>query len=129
MYLPTQKSAIEDAFLSKITSDCQCSFDHNDLRNSSVDCKGSELVYTATMEYSSEDGTETASFIALRIVTQAPFAMAIGGMPLTVTSACSNCQTSTSNAVTFSPVAGGGLFAGGFVTATVVIIIIVIVIV
>ena len=83
------------------------------------------------MEYSSEDGSETASVIAGRIVTQAPFAMAVGGMPLTVTSACSDCQTSTgtSNAVTFSQVAGGGLFTGGLVTATVVIIIIVIVIV
>ena len=81
------------------------------------------------MEYSTEDGSETASDIAERIVSQAPFAMAIGGMPVTVTSACSDCQTSTSNAVMFSQVAGGGLFAGGFVTATVVIIIIIVVIV
>ena len=85
------------------------------------------------MEYSSEDGSETASVIAGRIVSQAPFAMAIGGMPVTVTSACSDCQNliisnSKITAASLSPAAGGGLFFGGFLTALVVIGIIIIVI-
>ena len=120
-----QKSAVEDALVSKISDECRCSFSHNDLRSSSIDCKGNELVYTATMEYSTEDGSETASVIAGRIVAQAPFTMAIGGMPVTVTSACSACE----NVASLSPAAGGGLFVGGLVTATVVIVIVIVVIV
>ena len=120
-----QKSAIEDALVFKISSECHCSFSHNDLHSSSADCKGSELVYSATIGYSTEDGSETASVIAGRIVAQAPFGMTMGGMSVTVTSACSDCQKVAS----LSPAAGGGLFIGGLVTATVVIVIILVLIV
>ena len=77
------------------------------------------------MEYSTDDGSETASIIARRIVSQAPFSMAVSGMTVTVTSACSDCETRAS----LSLADGGGLFIGGLVTALLLISIITIVIV
>ena len=77
------------------------------------------------MEYSTDDGSETASVIAGRIVSQAPFSMAVNGMTFTVTSACSDCETQAS----LSRADGGGLFIGGLVTALLLISIITIVIV
>ena len=126
-----QISAIEDALVSKISSECHCGFSHNDLRTSSVDCNGNELIYSATIGYSSEDGSETASVITERIIIQVPFGMSVGGMPVTVTSACSDCPTSTSESdvAALSPADGGGLFIGGLATAAVVIGVIITVIV
>ena len=77
------------------------------------------------MEYSTDDGSETASVIAERIVSQAPFSMTVNGMTVTVTSACSDCETQ----VSLSLADGGGLFIGGLVTALLLISIIIIVIV
>ena len=115
MIMTIQKSAIEDALTLKISNECHCNFDQDDFHDSSINCKGnSELVYTATMEYSTDNGSETASVIAERIIGQAPFSMTVEGVPVTVTSACTDCRTLLTQA------AGGGLFVGGFITAAVI---------
>ena len=82
------------------------------------------------MEYSNEEGSETASVIARRIVGQVPFSMAVGGTQLRVKSACTNCEMPrvlleipTTNATSLSPAVGGGLFVGGFVTAIVITVV------
>lgn len=101
----------------KISSDCQCSFYKRNLLNSSVDCKAdNELTYTATLEFSTDSGSETASIIAERITRQIPFSMLVGGTQLTVTDACTDCETSTI-ASSLSPAVGSGLFVGGFAAA------------
>ena len=54
-----QKSFLEDALSLKISIECRCNFDQDDFHDSSIDCKGNgELVYMATMEYSTDDGSE-----------------------------------------------------------------------
>ena len=108
----------------KISSECRCSFNKSYLHDSSIDCKGNnELVYTTTLEYSTDNGSETASVIAERMIRQIPFSMAIGGTQLTVTSACTDCT----NTVSLSPAVGGGLFIGGFIAAILIAIILVII--
>ena len=79
------------------------------------------------MEYSTDDGSETATVIAGRIVSQAPFSMTVSGMTVTVTSACSDCDSETQ--VSLSLAAGGGLFVGGLVTALLLISIITIIVI
>ena len=119
---------IEEALLLRITNGCNCDFDRKDFYDSNIDCKDDhELSYSANLEYSNNDGSETASVIAERIVRQAPFSMTVQGMPVTVTSACSDCTTVT--ATTLSLAAGGGLFVGGFVVAAVLITIITLIII
>ena len=91
-----------------------------------IDCKDNgELVYSANLEYSNDEGSETASVIASRLVNQAPFSMTVQGTPVTVTSACTDCTADT----TLSLAAGGGLFVGGFVLAALLIGIITLVII
>ena len=102
--------------MSKISSECRCSFNKSYLHNSKIECKDNdELTYTATLEYSTDNGSETASIIAERIIRQTPFSMAVGGTQLTVTSACTaDCDDTTTASTKVSPAIGGGLFVGGF---------------
>ena len=74
------------------------------------------------MEYSTDDGSETASVIVERIIRQAPFSMTVEGVPVTVTSACTDCRTLLTQAAGggLTRAAGVGLFVGGFVTAAVI---------
>ena len=119
---------IKEAVVLKIKRECQCNFKTDELQNSSIKCESrNELVYTTTLEYSNEDGSETASVIANRIIGQIPFSMAAGGNQLTVTSACTNCEIPTAEE-SLSPAAGGGLFIGGFVAAILITIVLVIII-
>ena len=105
---------IDQTLVQKIKRECQCSFKADELQNSTINCESSsELVYAATLEYSNDDGSETASIIAGRIAGQAPFPMAIGGTQFTVTSACTDCERPTVKA-SLSPADSGGLFIGGF---------------
>ena len=118
---------MEEALILKIMRECQCNFSRDGFQNSTINCdSGSELVYTTTLEYSNEDGTETASLITRRIVGQIPFSMAVGGTQLTVTNACSECEMPTTKK-SLSPAAGGGLFIGGFVAAILITITLVII--
>lgn len=111
----------------KIRSECRCDFNKNDLLNSNIECKGSdELTYTATLEYSSDNGSETASIIAERIVRQLPFSMSVGGFQLTVTSACADCEDTAKGQL--SSAAGGGLFVGGFTAAILIALTLVIIV-
>ena len=80
-----------------------------------------------TLEYSNDDGSETASVIAGRIIGQVPFSMVVGGTQLTVKSACSDCEIKAA-ATTLSPATGGGLFIGGFLAAVSIAITIVIIV-
>ena len=108
----------------KIGSECRCNFNKSDLLNSKIECKGNnELTYTATLEYSSDNGSETASVIAERIVRQLPFSMAVGGA---VTSACTDCEDTAK--ASLSTAAGGGLFIGGFAAAILIALILVIIV-
>ena len=77
------------------------------------------------MEYSNDEGSETASVIANRLLYQAPFSMTVQGMPVTVTTVCTDCTTGA----TLSQAAGGGLFVGGFVLAALLIGVITLVII
>ena len=91
-----------------------------------TDCKDNgELVYSTNLEYSNDEGSETASLIANRLLYQTPFSMTVQGMPITVTTACTECTTGA----TLSQAAGGGLFVGGFVLAALLIGVIILVIV
>ena len=120
-----QNSAIEDSLALKISSDCSCSLNKEDFHDSKIDCKDdSELVYSADLKYSNDDGSETASVIASRLTSQTPFSITIQGMPVTVTSVSTDCAPTS-----LSPAVGGGLFVGGFVIAAVLISIIALVIV
>ena len=117
-----QKSAIEDELALKISSECQCSFNKSYLLNSSIECKNNnEVIYTASLEYSTDTGSETASIIAERIARQTPFTMAVGGTQLTVTTACTaDCEDTAKASLSsakVSPAIGGGLFVGGFAAA------------
>ena len=119
---------IEEALILKIRRECQCDFGQDGLQNSTINCEsGSELIYTTTLEYSNEDGSETASLITGRIVGQIPFSMAVGGTQLTVTSACSDCEMPTTQE-SLLPAVGGGLFIGGFVAAILIAVILVIIV-
>ena len=111
----------------KIGGECRCNFNKSDLLNSNIECKGNnELTYTATLEYSSDNGSETASVIAERIVRQLPFSMVVGGSQLTVTSACTDCENTAK--ASLSTAAGGGLFIGGFAAAVLIALILVIIV-
>ena len=112
----------------KISSECQCSFDRNYLLNSNIDCKGNnQLTYTTIIEYSSDDGSETASIIAERIVRQVPFSMTVGESQVTVTDAqCADCDIDIIEA-SLSPADGGGLFFGGFIVAALIAAVLVII--
>ena len=79
---------IEETLLEKIKRECQCNFDQDGFQNSTINCENRELTYATTLEYSNEEGSETASIIAKRIVSQVPFSMMVAGTQLTVTSAC-----------------------------------------
>jgi hypothetical protein len=106
--------------LLKITNECHCTFDQSSIRDSSADCKSGEIDYSATIQYSNEDGSETASTIAERIIGQVPFTMTVTGgsgeqVVITVTGACTDCR-----ALVLTAAAGGGLFVGGFATAALI---------
>ena len=82
------------------------------------------------LEYSNEEGSETASIIGRRIAGQILFSMAVGVTQLRVKSACTDCEMSrvllempTTNAVSLSSAVGGGLFIGGFATAILIIMV------
>ena len=123
---------IEETLIERIKRECQCSFDQDGFKNSTVNCENRELTYTTTLEYSNEEGSETASIIAQRIASQVPFSMAFGGTQLTVINACTDCEMPTTKsaslAIVLSPAAGGGLFIGGFLAAVLIAIILVIIV-
>ena len=82
------------------------------------------------LEYSNEEGSETASIIGRRIVGQIPFSMAVGVTQLRVKSACADCEMPrvllempTTNSASLSSAVGGGLFVGRFATAILIIIV------
>ena len=121
---------IEETLIERIKHECQCSFDQDGFKNSIVNCENGELTYATTLEYSNEEGSETASIIAKRTISQVPFSMAVGGTQLTVISACTDCEMPTTKSVSLvlSPAAGGGLFIGGFLAAVLIAIILVIIV-
>ena len=127
---------MEEALSSKISTECSCSFNRDDFHNSSIQCTESgDLVYRVSVEYSTDDGTETASIIAERIIGQTPFSLNVEGVEFMVTSACSSCGVGTSTVLqaTYTQASAGsasslsiggigaGLFVAGFVTAALVI--------
>ena len=123
---------IEEALTQRIKRDCQCNFNQSGFQNSTAECRSnSELVYMTTLEHTSDDGSETASVIAGRIVREVPFSMVVGGALLTVMTSCSECDPEiivTSEEESPITVAGGvGLFFGGFVTAALIAIVLVII--
>ena len=119
---------IEATLIQKIQRECQCDFNPDGFQNSTINCESSsELVYTTTLEYSNDKGSETASIIAERIAGQVPFSMAVGGTPLTVTSACTDCEMPIAKA-SLSSAAGGVLFIGGFATAILITVTLVIIV-
>ena len=113
----------------KIISECQCSFNKSYLLDSSIECEGNnQLTYTAIVEHSTDDGSETASIIAERIVRQVPFSMTFGESQFTVTSVqFTDCHSDATEASSLSSADGGGLFFGGFIVAAVIGIILVII--
>ena len=116
-----QETVIKEALLLKIMNECRCTFNPSSIHDSSADCNsGQEIAYSATIQYSNEDGSETASTITERIVGQVPFTMTVTGesgeqVVVTVTSACVDCR-----ALVLTAAAGGGLFVGGFATAALI---------
>ena len=121
---------IEESLIERIKRECQCSFDQDGFKNSTINCENGELTYTTTLEYSNEEGSETASIIAKRTVSQVPFSMAVGGTQLMVTNACTDCEmpTTKSASLVLTLAAGGGLFIGGFLAAVLIAIILVIIV-
>ena len=115
---------IEETLIQNIKYECQCSFNRDGFQNSTINCENRELTYVTILEYSDEEGSETASIIARRIVGQVPFSIAAGGTHLMVTSACTDCEIPTTKAgsLMLSPAAGGGLFIGGFAAAIFIIV-------
>ena len=119
---------IQEALTLKISSECHCNFNQDDFQDSSINCKSNgEHTYTTTVEYSTDDGSETASVIVERIVGQVPFSMTIEGVPVMVTSACTDCISRTPTK-SLSLAEGGGLFVGGFAAAALIIITVVIIV-
>ena len=120
-FLNLQELIIKEALLLKIINECRCTFSQSSIHDSSANCKsGQEIAYSATIQYSNEDGSETASTIAERIIGQVPFTMTVTGgsgeqVAVTVTSACTDCR-----ALVLTAAAGGGLFVGGFATAALI---------
>ena len=124
--------SIEEALVQKIKRECQCSFDPDGFQNSTINCENRELTYATTLEYSDEEGSETASVIAKRTVSQVPFSMAVGSTQLTIKSACTICEMPTAKASStsdsLSPAIGGGLFIGGFAAAIIIAVTLVIIV-
>ena len=123
-------NSIEETLIQKIKRECQCSFNRDGFQHSTINCENRELTYATILEYSDEEGSETASVITKRTVGQVPFSMAVGGTQLTVKSACTDCEmpSTKATATSLSPGVGGGLFIGGFLTATVIAIVLVIIV-
>ena len=110
-----QESAITEAFLLKITNECHCTIDQSVIYDSNSDCIKGGLVYTVTIHYSNEDGSETASTITERIIGQVPFSLTVTGVPVTVSGACTDCRV-----LALTAAEGGSLFVGGFIAATLI---------
>ena len=121
---------IEESLIERIKRECQCSFDQDGFKNSTVNCANGDLTYTTTLEYSNEEGSETASIITKRTISQVPFSMAVGETQLTVTNACTDCEIPTTKPamLSLSLAVGGGLFIGGFLAAVLIAIILVIIV-
>ena len=122
--------SLEETLIQKIKRECQCSFSRDGLKNSTINCENRQLTYATTLEYSDEEGSETASVIAGRIIGQVPFSMAVGGTQLTVRSACTDCEMPSTKAaaISLSPAVGGALFIGGFLAALLIAITVVIIV-
>ena len=116
---------IEESLIERIKRECQCSFDQDGFKTSTANCENGDLSYATTLEYSNEEGSETASIIAQRIASQVPFSMAVGGTQLIVTSACTDCEITKSP---MSSPSSAGLFFGGFLTAVLIALILVIIV-
>ena len=80
-FLIITQEFIEQALFSKISTECRCNFSRDDFIDSSTDCEDSgKLIYTSTIEYSNEEGSETASVITDRLIHQAPFSLMVEGI-------------------------------------------------
>ena len=122
---------IEEVLVENVKYECQCSFSRDEFQNSTIKCENNELIYATTFEYSNDDGSETASVIATRIVRQVPFSVAVGGTHLRVTSACIDCEmptTEEAGSLMLSPAVGGGLFVSGFAAAIFIVITLIIIV-
>ena len=119
---------IEQALFLKISTECHCNFSRDDFIESSTDCEDSgKLTYTSTIEYSNNEGSETASVITDRLIHQAPFSLVVEGMLVGVVAVdCTSCRSSLQSDDTcnsFSPAAVSGLFIGGFATGAFIVLI------
>ena len=117
---------IEETLIQNIKYECQCSFNRDGFRNSTINCENRELTYATILDYSDKEGSETASVVAGRIVGQVPFSIAVGGTHLTVTNACTDCErlirSTKAGSQMLSPAIGSGLFVGGFAAAIFIIV-------
>ena len=107
----------------KISADCDCSFIEDDLHDSTVVCRDNNgnAIYKAVIEYSSDDGSETALVIAKRIIRQTPFSLTLSdGEDIIVTSA-----TYTEGVASTSGLSTSGLGAVMFVVGVAVALLII----
>ena len=130
--LTIPQESIEQGLVSKISTECRCNFSRDDFHGSSIDCEDSgKLTYRSTMEYSNNEGSETASVIASRLASQAPFSLMVEGMTVIVVAVdCDDCRSSLlqQSATSLSPAAASGLFVGGFVIGALIVFIIIVMI-
>ena len=89
--------------------ECHCNFEQgsDSFNYSSVNCEESgRLTYISTMEYSNNEGSETASIIINRLnINQAPFFLMVEGVPVRVVAVdCTNCKSTANNNI-ISPAA------------------------
>ena len=121
----------------KISQECRCNFRQGSsgFNHSSIDCEESgNLTYGSTIEYSNDEGSETASVIIDRLANQVPFFLIVEGVPIRVAAVlvdsinCSN--TSTNNNIIISPAAASlsGMFIGGIVSGIIIVTVILIII-
>ena len=61
-------NSIEETLIQKIKRECQCSFNRDGFQHSTINCENRELTYATILEYSDEEGSETASIITKRTV-------------------------------------------------------------
>ena len=133
-FLIIAQEFIEQALFSKISTECCCNFSRDDFIDSSTDCEDSgKLTYTSTIEYSNNEGSETASIIFDGLTNQVPFSLVVEGMLVGVVAVdCTSCRSSLQSDDTnnsFSPAAMSGLFIGGFATGAFIVLIAVVVVI
>ena len=74
------------------------------------------------MEYSNDEGSETASIIIDRLINQASFFLMVEEVPVRVVAVdCTNCKSITNNIISPAAASLSGLFIGGFVTGAIIV--------